>query len=72
MKIWVFVCARTPVSPGLSMLDSGIETCPAPGETCAYPFSAARRAAASIAIGKRGQLLADFQQVSLIIRCGTP
>jgi hypothetical protein len=31
-----------------------------------------RRAAASIAIDKRGHVLADFQQVSLIIRMRTP
>src|SRR5271170_4143447 len=35
MKISMFVCARTPVSPGFSMLDPGVETCPVPGETCA-------------------------------------
>jgi hypothetical protein len=68
MKIWVLVCARTPASPGFSTLDSGVETCPAPGGTCAYPFPAAKKAAASSAIDKRGQLRAAFQQVSLIIR----
>jgi hypothetical protein len=68
MKVWMFVCARTPVSPGFSMLDPGVEICPEPGGTCAYPFPAANTAIASTPIDNRGQRFAAFQQASLIIQ----
>ena len=35
-KISIFVCARTPLSPGFSMLESGVVTCPPTGDDCAW------------------------------------
>jgi len=68
INFWIFVCALTPVSPGFSMLDSGVETCPAPGGTCASPFPAASSATTSTPSDNRGQRFTPFQQVSLIIQ----
>jgi hypothetical protein len=39
-KTSMFVCARTPLSPGFSMLESGMVTCPPPDDACAYALGA--------------------------------
>jgi len=41
MKIWVFVCARTPVSPGFSVVTGSLKKKPPPGGVWQYPSAAA-------------------------------
>jgi hypothetical protein len=54
-KISIFVCARTPRSPGFSMLESGVVTCPPTGEVCACTPEAASNATINTENNKQRQ-----------------
>jgi hypothetical protein len=66
-KISIFVCARTPLSPGFSMLEPGVVTCPPTGDDCAWTSEAESNATINTENTKQYQWRASPPLQNLLI-----